>query len=74
MSFAKHVTMLPDEDVLGAVRFAEQGKLLAITTEVGGFYSSERLFYFQIRAPLLAEDFWEIVRICHHTSQDTSET
>ena len=55
----KHVP-LRDDDALRAFRFSEQGKLLAILNEAGGFDASERLVSFQIHAALPPDDFWDM--------------
>lgn len=55
----RHIETPPvDADALGAFRFAERGKLVAILTEAGATDVSERLLQFQMEAPIASEEFW----------------
>ena len=47
-----------DPDAPDAFRFAELGKLAAILNEAGATDISERIFKFQIEAPISVEEFW----------------
>jgi SAM-dependent methyltransferase len=47
-----------DPDAPGAFRFAERGKLAAILTGVGAGDVRERLFHFEIEAPISFSEFW----------------
>jgi SAM-dependent methyltransferase len=58
---SRHVeTAPPDTDALGAFRFAETGKLAGILTDVGAIDVSERIFKFDIAAPISPPEFWEM--------------
>lgn len=48
----------PGPDAPDAFRFAEIGKLAAILNEAGAIDISERIFKFQIEAPISVEEFW----------------
>ena len=64
----RHVETPPvDAGAPGAFRFAERGKLAAILTEAGAIDVSERLFQFQMEAPISFEEFWTM-------RSETSET
>ena len=47
-----------EQDSLGAFRFAEAGKLAGILKEAGAIEVQERLFKFDLEAPLTVEEFW----------------
>ena len=49
-----------DPDAPGAFRFAEEGKLAAILKDAGAIHDRERIFEFDIKAPISREEFWEI--------------
>lgn len=46
--------------VPGAFRFAEEGKLAGILKDAGAIHERERIFKFQIEAPISPEEFWEM--------------
>jgi len=52
----------PAPDSPDAFRFAEPGKLQALLASAGVASTSERLLQFSIRAPISAEEFWELRR------------
>ena len=53
-------TAPPDADALGAFRFAETGKLAGILTDAGAIDVLERIFKFDIAAPISPPEFWEM--------------
>jgi protein-S-isoprenylcysteine O-methyltransferase Ste14 len=58
---SRHVETAPaDPDVPGAFRFAEPGKLADILTAAGAIDVRERIFKFDIAAPISPEEFWEM--------------
>ena len=44
--------------VPGAFRFAEEGKLAALLKHAGAIHDRERIFKFEIAAPISPEEFW----------------
>jgi len=56
---ARHIESKPAEpDALDAFRFAENGKLAGILKEAGATDVRERVFKFDLEAPISAEEFW----------------
>jgi len=56
---SRHVeTPAADPDAPGAFRFAELGKLVEVMTQAGARRIEERVFEFQIEAPISAAEFW----------------
>jgi len=53
-------TPAPDPNELGAFRFAELGKLAGILKQAGANDVRERVFKFDIAAPISPEEFWEM--------------
>lgn len=49
-----------EPDALDAFRFARRGKLREVLTEAGARDVSERLFHFNIQAPISVEDYWTL--------------
>jgi ubiquinone/menaquinone biosynthesis C-methylase UbiE len=49
-----------DLNAPGAFRFAEEGKLAAALRAAGAVDESERIFVFNIEAPISPEEFWEM--------------
>ncbi len=47
-------------DALDTFRFADPGKLGRVLTEAGATAISERLFQFNIQAPISVEDYWSL--------------
>ena len=57
----QHVASPPvAEDAPDAFRFARPGKLTEVVVEAGARDVSERLFEFNIQAPISVEDFWTL--------------
>src|SRR5215470_7944390 len=50
----------PAPDAPDTFRFAAPGKLRAVLAEAGAADPSERLLHFTVRAPISAEDFWNL--------------
>ena len=58
---SRHAETLPaDPDAPGAFRFAELGKLAGILAAAGANEIHERVFKFDIAAPISPEEFWEM--------------
>jgi len=58
---ARHVESAPEApDAPGAFRFAELGKLAAILKGAGAIEVRERVFKFNIAAPISPKEFWEM--------------
>ena len=58
---SRHIESAPaDTDALGAFRFAETGKLAWILTDAGAIDVRERIFKFDIAAPISPPEFWEM--------------
>lgn len=58
---ARHVEAAPaDPDAPGAFRFAETGKLAGLLTGAGASDVRERIFKFDIAAPITSQEFWEM--------------
>lgn len=58
---ARHVQTPPaDEDAPGAFRFAKPGKLAGILSAAGAAEVRERVFDFEIAAPMSPEEFWQL--------------
>jgi ubiquinone/menaquinone biosynthesis C-methylase UbiE len=56
---SRHVETKPsDPDALDAFRFADPGKLAGILSEAGATDVRERVFKFDLVAPISAEEFW----------------
>ena len=49
-----------DPNAPGAFRFAEQGKLATAVRNAGAIHARERVFKFDIAAPISPDEFWEI--------------
>lgn len=49
-----------DPDAPGAFRFAEPGKLARILNNAGVVDITQRIFKFQIKAPISFEEFWTL--------------
>jgi FAD/FMN-containing dehydrogenase len=58
---SRHVETSPaDRNAPGAFRFAELGKLAGVLRSAGAIDVRERVFAFDIAAPISAEEFWEM--------------
>ena len=58
---ARHFEPEPaDSTVLGAFRFGELGSLARILSEAGAVEFKERVFKFDIAAPISPREFWEL--------------
>ena len=58
---SRHVeSPTPDPNAPGAFRFAEEGKLAGILKEAGATDLHERIFKFDIAAPLSPTEFWQM--------------
>ena len=58
---ARHVEPAPaDPNAPGAFRFADSGKLAGILKNAGAQNIRERLFKFEVAAPISPEEFWEL--------------
>lgn len=58
---SRHVETPPgDPDAPNAFRFAEPGKLARILEDAGAIDVSDRVFEFDVAAPLSAADFWKL--------------
>ena len=49
-----------DQNLPGAFRFAEEGKLAAMLKDAGAIADRERVFKFHIAAPISPEEFWQM--------------
>jgi SAM-dependent methyltransferase len=57
----RHVEPVPtDPDAPGAFRFGEEGKLATILRDAGAVNVRERVFKFNIEAPISPEEFWQL--------------
>jgi hypothetical protein len=50
----------PDPNAPNAFRFADLGALASILTEAGASDVRDRVLHFQLRAPVSAEQFWNM--------------
>jgi len=58
---ARHVEPTPeDQNAPGAFRFAEPGNLASVLKNTGAHNIRERLFKFEVAAPISPEEFWEL--------------
>jgi ubiquinone/menaquinone biosynthesis C-methylase UbiE len=68
---SRHIeTPPPDPDALDAFRFAEPGKLARLLRNAGAVNIHERVFRFDIAAPMSAEEFWDMRSEISETLRD----